>query len=175
MVFTILNKENKELKEKLQKAELRLKDAEAFICDADRLAVFTIKKLMKRSLITSNDTTKHFLPLTDHNIHYSSEKNNITVDVIRSGMLTSDLARSVNMSIQRMKSILKTYGIFFSASYGMMYRCHDYMVKRGETTIRTSKGNTIKKQSWYWTQRGVNYVNKICKSTIGENSSRDTK
>ena len=175
MVFTILNKENKELKEKLQKAELRLRDAEAFIGDADRLAVFTIKKLMKRSAMIPNESVTHSFPLVDHNVLYSAEKNNVTVNVVRTGMLTYALAQSLNMSIQGMKNILKVHGVFFSASYGMMYRCHDYMVKRGETIIRTTNGNTIRKQSWYWTPKGIEYVRKICKPSIGENSSRDTK
>lgn len=170
IILSILRNENKELRDKLDIAESRIRAAETFINDVDRLAVFTIKKLTKRSVTASNSLTAHdgvpMLPQVDHNIRYASERNNVMVEVTRTGMLTNDLAKSVGKTVKGMKNILNYYGVFFSASYGMMYRCHDYMVRRGETVIRTRNGNVVKRQSWYWTKKGVDYVRRVCQEHV---------
>ena len=174
-----LRKENRELKDKLYKANSRIEAAEEFISDPKRLAVFTIKKLLKSSPAFAIEPTDisndRLLPSAEHNVSYSTEKNGISIEVHRNGILTKDLATSMKMTIPAMKVMLKKYGIIFTTSFGMVDRIHDYMVRKGDTIIRTPSGKYIKRQDYYWTKEGESDVRKIYESFNGRDDNGSVK
>lgn len=158
---TVLQKLNRELQDQLDKANVRLEAAEAFMRDDLRLVEYTLTKVRKSlSAHPKELTATSTKQLTSHSKTYDCMRSGVQLHVEQTGMPIGDMAKRHKISIVKMKNILKEKGVYFSARHGMYFIEHRHLMVQGTTIIKKGK-KEIKDNSFYLSPQGIIYFDNV--------------